>query len=119
MSKLLKKKLPHLLVLQNSCEKVRRAILQNCDDNLVKVLSNCTLNAIQNPAIKLRPSCIRKLEPYKNIIRRFACRKTSIKDKKAILHRRQTGGWILPIISGLISTVLPKIIEKFTAPKDS
>lgn len=119
MSKVLRQKLPHLMVLSNSCPKVQSAILNNCDNSLLSLLSTCVLNAIQNPDIKLSPYCLKKLKPHKEIIRAFANPRISVQKKRRILKRTQTGGWLIPIITSLLGSAIPALIKKFTGNKET
>lgn len=117
MTKSLRQKLPHLMVLSESCPKVRKSILENCDKTLLNVLSSCVLNAIQNPQVKLSPACVKKIKAYKHIIRAFASPKVTLRDKKVILRKSQTGGWLIPILTSLLSSAIPALINKFTGNK--
>lgn len=115
MQSKIRQKLPHLLVIRGErCPKIRKAILHNCDNTLVSVLSNCVLNAIANPSIKLTPHCLKKIRPYKNVIREFANPKVSLKEKRRILKKPQVGGWIVPILTTLLGSAIPALIDSFT-----
>lgn len=119
LTEALRRKLPHLIVLNNSCSKVRKAILSSADNELITVLSSCVLNAISNPQVRLSSHCIKKLKPFKKTIRQFASAKVSKKEKKSILRKKQVGGWLIPIVSSLLSTVIPYIVKKFTGNQNN
>lgn len=118
MSAKLTRKLPHLMVIKDSCPKVRKAIFKHCDKTLVDVLSECVYNAIKNPDVRLSRHCVNKLRPYQNTIREFAHPKVDWKRKKSILVKPQTGGWIIPILTSVLGSAIPYLLKKLTGTSE-
>jgi hypothetical protein len=118
MSVQLHQKLPYLIILKEACPKVRKSILQASDKKLINVISECVYNALRNPGVKLSAACIKKLKPFKVYIRKVADPKLHWLEKKKILVKpKQIGGWIIPLITSLLGSAIPAIINKFTGPK--
>jgi hypothetical protein len=101
MSAIVKKKLHCLHVLQTASPKLRKAILENADRDLVHAIAECCINFLYNK-LNISNESVDKLRRRKNVIRSLAHSKTPISKKKKLLV--QSGG-------GFLSLLLPAAIS--------
>jgi hypothetical protein len=90
-----------LQVLKTTDPKLRKAILANCKGELVKTLSECSLNLLRGN-VKLTPCQKRKLRKYRLHLRKLADKRVSLTSKKAIVQR---GGFLLPLLGAVLPTI--------------
>lgn len=100
---MLNNNIDHLKVLVKSDKKLFRAILKDCDKNLIICLCECILNCL-NGNIKLEPECIERLSKYKTTLRSLIRKHQSIKSKKKLLI--QHGQGILPLVLPAVLSAL-------------
>lgn len=97
-----------LFVLRDASPKLRKAIIQNCDKNLIKAITEIIVNTLHGNN-KLSPKAKNSLNKYKKQLRSFAAT-SNLKAKKKILI--QKGGAFLPIIIGtILSGVISDLIN--------
>lgn len=100
----------HILhVLRNTTPKVRKAILQSADDDLIKALVECVINTL-NGNHKINTSTKTKLCKYKNCFRQLANPKVSLKKKRKIFI--QKGGFLGVLLSTLLSGLVGSLLNK-------
>ena len=105
----LESKKEYLQILSLCNPKMRKAIIQNGDKELISTICECILNCI-NGNIDINTDTKQKLCRHKEILRKLIQkRNSSFKQKKQLLI--QKGGAILPIIlstvlSGLVSSLI-------------
>lgn len=110
MSSLIIKQLPLLELLTKVNVKSRKKILNNCDSNLIKAITECVFNVLRKN-VQLTQKRIDKLKKYKGTLRKLANSKKNIKEKKKIIV--QKGGNFLPLLlSPIVSYLLEKIITQ-------
>ena len=80
---------------------MRKAILANCKDELVKTLSECSLNLLRGN-VKLTPCQKRKLRKNRVHLRKLADKRVSLTSKKSIVQR---GGFLLPLLGAVLPTI--------------
>lgn len=110
-SKRIKEHLPLLQYLAKGKPKIRKAIIEESDSDVMKVLCECAANTI-NGNVKLPPSHFKKLKRYKKQLRLLSNKKVGVKQKKKVL---QTGGFlgallnaVLPTLAGLVGSLFSK-----------
>jgi hypothetical protein len=114
MSDEVKKFLPILRILSRASPYKRKKILQEADDNFIKIIIECCHNSLHGN-VKFTRNKLEKLKKFKKIIRKIGKVTKNLKNRKKILKNRkkiliQSGGAFLPlilpaIISGLISLI--------------
>ena len=95
-----------LHVLKTANPKLRKAILQNANRELILSIVECALNVL-NGNCKISECTKRKLGKHKSVLRDL-CTKASVDKKKRLII--QKGGFLIP----LLSAVLPSLISLFT-----
>lgn len=114
----------HILhVLKNTkCEKIRRAILSNCGDSVIKLLSDIVHNILLNKEIKplLDPKTLKQLREKKEWLRDInsALSNTKSKAKRRKVFVNQKGGIWGPLITAALGALFDYGISKFSQ-KDS
>lgn len=98
-----------LYTLNKAKPKLRKAIIKNSDDALIKALSEISLNTL-NGNLELTGGAKNKLKKYKRKLRCIACPKRKLKSKRNILV--QEGGFLPVLISSLLSSVIGALLEK-------
>lgn len=98
-----------LYVLRNSKPKLRKAILQHCDKDLIKALSEISLNTLQGN-LPLNTNSKTSLTKYKNKLRKLAQPNGSVNAKRQILV--QHGGFLPALIGVVLSSVIGSLIQK-------
>jgi len=91
-----------LQVLKTADPKLRKAILANCKGELVKTLSECSLNLLRGN-VKLTPCQKRKLRKYRAHLRKLADKRVSLTSKKKAIVQR--GGFLLPLLGAVLPTI--------------
>jgi len=91
-----------LQVLKTADPKLRKAILANCKGELVKTLSECSLNLLRGN-VKPTPCQKRILRKYRVHLRKLADKRVSLNSKnKSIVQR---GGLLLPFLGAVLPTI--------------
>lgn len=91
--------------------KLRRDIFKNAPEEFIACVVEVVLNSLKNPNCNLSPSCVKKMETYKNIIRGIAYSKETYVKKRKVLQT-QKGGFIAGfLINQFISHVLPQLLN--------
>lgn len=99
----------HLLyVLKRASSKLRKAIISNSDDDLVKSLIEIVLNTLQGNH-RLTQKQLNLLKKYKNVLRKISCSKRTIKSTRKVLI--QNGGFLPILISSLLAGVFGKLLR--------
>jgi len=91
-----------LQVLKTAEPKLRKAIISNCNKELVNCISECVLNVL-NGNIKLTYCYTRKLQKHKAAIRKVSDRRVLLVKKKNLVVQR--GGFLLPLLSAVLPTL--------------
>jgi len=98
-----------LHVLKTAHPKLSKAIINNCNKELVNSISECILNVL-NGNVKLSGCNSRKLRKYEALLRKVADKRVPLSNKKKLIVQR--GGSLLP----LLSAVLPAIAKLILSP---
>jgi len=91
-----------LQVLKTENPKLRKAILANRKSELVKTLSECSLNLLRDN-VKLTPCEKRKLRKHRVHLRKLADRRVSLSSKKEVIVHRS--GFLLPLLGAVLPTI--------------
>ena len=104
----LKSQLHFLHVLKDAKPQARRALLSSASDELIKAIVECAINTL-NGNHKLSKDEKGKLSKYKNRLRALVNPKISFKNKRKLLIQR--GGFIVPLLTSILSGVIGAIIN--------
>ena len=97
-------------LLRTAEPKLRKAIISNCNKELVNSISECILNVL-NGNVKLAGCNTSKLRKHKDTLRKVADKRIPLSAKKKLIVQR--GGFLLP----LLSTILPAIASLIVSSK--
>ena len=105
---LLKSQLHFLHVLKDSKPQAIRPLLASASDELIKAIVECAINTL-NGNHKLNKDEKTKLSKYKNRLRALVNPKISFKSKRKLLI--QKGGFIVPLLTSILSSVIGTLIS--------
>jgi|APCry1669192269_1035402.scaffolds.fasta_scaffold62561_1 hypothetical protein len=97
-----------LKILELCSPKLRQVLLQKADKKTVKCLVECVHNILHNSNIKLEKNIRKKLQKFKDPLRKIIDRKLSLKKRKQIICQR--GGGIIPLILPPLLSLLASIV---------
>jgi len=97
-----------LHVLKTAHPKLRKAIITNCNRELVNNISECILNVLYGN-VKLSGCSSRKLRKYKALPRKVADKRVPLSNKKKLIVQR--GGFLLPLLSAVLPAIASLIIS--------
>jgi hypothetical protein len=106
--KRIKSNFHHLQVLKTAKPQLRKAILKNCSNELLKSISECVLNVLHDN-LKLTACQKKRLRMFKVPLRALADKRVSISAKKRLINQR--GGFLLPLLSAILPTVASLIFR--------
>jgi hypothetical protein len=97
-----------LQVLKTADPKLRKAILANCKSELLKTLSECSLNLLRGN-VKLTSCQKTKLRKQKALLRKLADKRVPLSTKKKSIVQR--GGFLLPLLGAVLPTIASLIFR--------
>ena len=100
-----------LHVLKDAKPQARRVLLESANDDLIKAIVECVINTL-NGNHKLTKDEKSKLKKYKNRLRALVKPKISFKSKRKLLV--QKGGFIVPLLTSILSGVIGALINNNT-----
>jgi hypothetical protein len=92
--KRIKSNFHHQQVLKTAKPQLRKAILKNCSNELVKSISECVLNVLHDN-LKLTACQKKRLRKFKVPCRELADKQVSISAKKRLINQR--GSFLPPL----------------------
>jgi len=95
-------------VLKDAKTGLRKAIISNCDRELVNSICECVLNVL-NGNVKLSGCVTRKLRKHKAVLRKVADKRVPISSKKKLIVQR--GGFLLPLLSAVLPSLATFIFK--------
>jgi hypothetical protein len=104
----LKSQLHFLHVLKDAKPQARRQLLVSASDELIKAIIECAINTL-NGNHKLSKDEKSKLSKYKSRLRALINPKITIKNKRKFLI--QKGGFIVPLLTSILSGVIGSLIS--------
>ena len=97
-----------LHVLKGAAPKLRKAIISNCDRELLNSICECVLNLL-NGNVKLSGCVKRKLRKHKAVLRKVADKRVPNSVKKKLIV--QQGGFLLPLLSAVLPALTTLIFK--------
>jgi len=97
----------HLQVLKTAKLQLRKAIIKNCNSELVISISYCVLNVLNNN-LKLTACQKKRLRKFKVLLRALGDKRVSISTKKGLINQR---GFLVPLLSAILPTVASLIFR--------
>jgi len=97
-----------LQVLKTADPKLRKAILANCKSELLRTLSECSLNLLRGN-VKLTQCQKRKLRKHRVLLLKLADRRVSLSAKKMSIAQR--GGFLLSLLGAVLPTIASLIFK--------
>jgi hypothetical protein len=95
MSDSVKRHLNSLSVLSEAPKKLRKAVIDNSNKEVIQALCEVIHNVLEG-TVKLTPADIRKLKYHNKTLIRLTQKSTSLKKKKEIIG--QKGGFLLTLL---------------------
>jgi hypothetical protein len=95
--------------LKKGTLKSRKSILLGADKNLVHCICECAHNTLQNN-VPLTKTQYRNLAKHKKVLRRLTKKGENWSKKKKVII--QSGGFLLPLITPILTFVLSKLINE-------
>lgn len=90
-----KKHLPTLKLVQSAKPKLRKSILSNCDQDLIRTILECVQNTLLGN-IRLTPSEVKNLKKFKSVLRKLLNSPGNLEQKRNLIV--QNGGSFLPVL---------------------
>jgi len=87
---------------------LRKAIISNCDKDLVNGVSECALNKLHGN-VKLSNCTRRKLRKYRRQLRMVVDRRVSLARKKKLIIQR--GGFLVQLLTAVLPTLVSLIYD--------
>ena len=88
----------HLQVLKTAKPRLRKAIIKNCNSDLVKSISECVLNVLSDN-LKLTACQKKRLQKFKVPLRALVDKRVSISTKKRLINKQ--GGFLVPLLCAI------------------
>ena len=101
-----------LHVLKSASPKLRKAVIENSNKELVYSIAECALNVLKGRC-NLSECTKRKLRKHRVLLRRLSDRRVPLTSKKRLIVQR--GGFLLP----LLTAVLSGLTNLFMRPKNN
>lgn len=106
MSQCVFSQLPILERLAKAKPKERKKILESANSTLIQSIVECVENVLVGN-VKLKKACLKKLQKFKNILRKINTTGRKLAQKKKVII--QTGGAFLP---ALLAPVISILVER-------
>ena len=97
-----------LHTLKDARPKLRKAIISNCDKDLVNYVSECALNLLHGN-VKLSDCARKKLRKYRHQLRTVIDRRVPLARKKKLIV--QSGGFLVPLLTAVLPTLASLIYD--------
>ena len=98
-----------LIVLGRSKTKLRKAILQHCDNEVIETICDCICNIVKGNVASVREKEIKKLVPHKKTLLKLTQR-IPLKEKRKTLV--QNGGAVLPFLLPFVAPLVAQAAQK-------
>lgn len=94
-------------------EKKLKTILDQATEEEVLALCELSRNILRDTFPELNYNKLRKLRPYKKLLRKLSCRNTPIEAKKTFLRQKfkQQRGGAIPFLISLLAPVVGSLIS--------
>jgi hypothetical protein len=98
----------HLHVLKTAKPQLRKSIIKNCNNELVKFISECVLNVLRGN-VKLTAREKKRLQKFNVPIRALADKRASLSSNKQLINQR--GCFIVPLLRAILLTIASLIFR--------
>jgi hypothetical protein len=98
----------HLQVLKTAKPQLRKAIIKNYSNDLVKAISECVLNVLKDN-LQLSACQKKRLQKFKVPLRALADKHVPLSAKKRLIN--QQGGFLVPLLSAILPTLASLIFR--------
>ena len=100
------------VLIKTKNAKLRKAILEHADPELIKALCECAHNILQGN-VQMTPLEKTRLRKYKSKLRLIARKNVSVKQKR--LKLQQTGGFLPALLAPLAANVIIPLLRQLFA----
>lgn len=107
MTTRLKKQAPTLCMLCHAKPKMRKAVIEAADKELIHCLCECAFNILKGN-VSFTQDQLKQVKRYKQHLRNLVDKKLSLKDKKALL---QKGGFLPALLAPLAASVIAPLLQ--------
>ena len=107
MATRLKKQAPALCMLCYAKPKMRKAVIESADKDLIHCLCECALNILKGN-VTLTKDQLKQLSRYKQHLRQLTEKKLALKKKKEII---QKGGFLPALLAPLAASVIAPLLK--------
>ena len=100
------------MLIKTKNAKLRKAILEHADSELIRALCECAHNILRGN-VKLTPREKTRLRKYQTKLRLIARKNVSVKQKRR--HLQQTGGFLPALLAPLAASVVIPLLRQLFA----
>ena len=97
-----------LKVVGHSKPKLRKAILQHCDNDLIETICDCVYNVVKGNIPGVNAKVVKKLVPHKKTLIKLT-KRIPLKEKRKTLV--QKGGALLPLLLPFVAPLIAKGLQ--------
>ena len=103
-----------LQVLKNARPKLRKAIIYNCNKDLLHSISECVLNVL-NGNIRVSDCAKRKLKSFKSSLRLLVHKRLPLVSRRRVII--QPGGFLLPLLYAVLPILASLLFRQVASKK--
>ena len=100
------------MLIKTKNAKLRKAILEHADSDLIRALCECAHNILRGN-VKMTPREKTRLRKYQTKLRLIARKNVSVKQKRR--HLQQTGGFLPALLAPLAASVVIPLLRQLFA----
>ena len=100
------------MLIKTKNAKLRKAILEHADSELIRALCECAHNILRGN-VKMTPREKTRLRKYQTKLRLIARKNVSVKQKRR--HLQQTGGFLPALLAPLAASVIIPLLRQLFA----
>ena len=100
-----------LQVLKEAMPKLRKAIVSNCNKDLLNSICECALNVL-NGNIRISDCTKRKLRKFRTSLRSLVDKRLPLVSKRRVIQQR--GGFLLPLLSAVLPALAGLLFRQAT-----
>ena len=100
-----------LHVLKNARPKLRKAIVSNCNKDLLNSICECVLNVL-NGNIRISDCTKRKLRKFRTSLRSLVDKRLPLVCKRRVIQQR--GGFLVPLLSAVLPALSGLLFRQAT-----
>ena len=100
-----------LHVLKNDRPKLRKAIVSNCNKDMLNSICECVLNVL-NGNIRIVDCTMRKLRKFRISLHSLVDKRLPLVSKRRVIQQR--GGFLLPLLSALLPALPGLLFQQAT-----